>query len=864
MAITDVSIAELEQSVKRLRPSQRAFIFAPQRYSAIDGGWGCLSGNTQVLTPSGKKSMVDITPGDIVYAVDGTKTKVIKKWDNGVKPVYRWFGKRGNRNFFIDATKDHKVWGCTEKKPEPKLYPLGELEKKNRSYFVRGCGHDFGNKEYPLALFIGLLLGDGYLGYQIQWTCAEPEIVLEVSNYLKKLGIGLTVRGIQNLPTGCGSNGKNIVKQEIIRLGLYETRSGNKFIPDEVWDWKKEDVSRLLGGMIASDGSVFYSKGRNESKKWKLSYNSNSFALIDGFRRLMEEGFGIYGGSISKDKRGTYSISFSTKENLELLSAIPVPGRKGRLLKEAAKSLNRDSRASRIAILGKKFLGEMETYDITIEHHSHIFLLDSMLPVANSGKTYAGCIKGLILSAAYPGNAGLIGRFNATDLADSTMPVFFEICPPSWIKQYKKSEKKLIFKNSSTIIFRHIHDPNPKRRHITSTNLGWFFVDQAEEAELDHWNTLIGRLRLPRAKKKFGFIAANPNGKDWIYNTFFISFNGFRPGSFFETFVKGSRLGVATKSEENKISNGGFVEDDYFESLREQMPPEWVARYLDCSFEDFAGKIYREYNLGSVHNIKRFPIPEHWPIRIGIDVGGDTPWGITANAFDETGNMITFANFHKPSVLVSEIANWIKANTPWNQPRTTFVIDTENKVAMLELQQMHKITCQPAIKKVHPGILKFGGYVHIQPKAELPMWYEKTQTPQMVQRFVGKGSPKWFVFEDCEATRNEHDNYIWDMNKPGKPVKKNDHTPDANRYVVMSIPAYLSASKLPNNRRMEYLKQHDPGAHREWSELDRRIKARMDFRKGRGGGLEAMMDEVPSGFDPRIHLPSRKGWDWND
>src|SRR5579859_4084062 len=134
-----------------------------------------------------------------------------------------------------------------------------------------------------------------------------------------------------------------------------------------------------------------------------------------------------------------------------------------------------------------------------------------------SGKTHAMCLKGLVLSYAFPGNMGVIGRYNATDLLDTTMTSFFEVCPKSWIKSFNKQRKWVTLKNGSQIVFRHLSDPNPKRSHIAGMNLGWLGIDQAEECGLEHWNTLCGRLRRPAAKKRFGFLAANPNGKDWIY-----------------------------------------------------------------------------------------------------------------------------------------------------------------------------------------------------------------------------------------------------------------------------------------------------------------------------------------------------------
>ncbi len=480
-----------------------------------------------------------------------------------------------------------------------------------------------------------------------------------------------------------------------------------------------------------------------------------------------------------------------------------------------------------------------------------------------SGKTYAICLKGLILSAIYPRNQGLIGRFSSKDLEDNVLPVFFDVCPPSWIKPggWQKTRKVLTLKNGSTVLFRHIHDADPRRRHITGTNLGWFGLDQTEELDISHWNTLLGRLRLPRAKKRFGFGNANPNGKDWIFKMFFREFQGFGEGEYFQTFNSHAGFGVATRSEENRKSNGGYVDDSYYDSIREQLGTQWAARYLDCSFEEFSGKIYGEYNEYSVHNIQSFPIPEHWPIVVGIDVGGSTPWGITVNAFDEIGNMITFAEFYKDNVNCLTVANWIKSKVPWNSSRVKYVIDYENKVVMLELGTDHGITCQPAIKKVMPGIVKFGGYVHVNPKMGLPPWYVQTQPKSAVNSFSGKGSPRWFVMNHCVNTKREHDNYIWDPRRPGHPKKKDDHTPDSTRYVVMGQPPIADGSSY--NPRRALLRRIDPASAREAAFADRVIREITNRQRGRGGTTEAMLDETPHGLKQQIRVPSRSRYDWD-
>src|SRR6185437_12520623 len=114
-----------------------------------------------------------------------------------------------------------------------------------------------------------------------------------------------------------------------------------------------------------------------------------------------------------------------------------------------------------------------------------------------------------------------------------------------------------------------------------------------------------------------------------------------------------NRLGIAVRSEVNRKSRGGFVDDSYFDNMRRTYSTEWISRWLDCSFDDFSGKIYKEYDLDSVHNIDSFTIPSYWPHVVSIDVGGDAPWCVLDEVVDDYSNMIVTKEFYKPSVNVA-------------------------------------------------------------------------------------------------------------------------------------------------------------------------------------------------------------------
>ena len=449
------------------------------------------------------------------------------------------------------------------------------------------------------------------------------------------------------------------------------------------------------------------------------------------------------------------------------------------------------------------------------------------------GKTHSACIKALVLSFAYPGNLGVIGRFNATDLQDSTMVNFFEVCPRSWIKSYNKQRKWVTLKNGSQIAFRHLNDPNPKRSHIAGMNLGWFFIDQAEECSIEHWNTLCGRLRRPQARKRFGFGTMNPNGKDDFYQLFFSNPATGRINDFATRYAYGDLLGITVRSDENRRSNGGFVDDDYFAGLRQNMSPEWVARFLDCSFEDFSGKIYKEYTLDSVHNVEPFEIPRHWNTLVGIDVGGSSPWGIVIGRVDDVGNIVWTSEFYRQEVNINSVVQWLKYNTQkWDDADNVYVIDWENRVAMIELAE-HGIVTRPAQKAVRPGIIRTGGYLHINKSQPLPTWYSQFQSPDRVARFKDKGAPRMFFFNNLTSTRREFDTYAWDPKKLNKPLKERDHTCDAVRYAVMTRPLASQLKKVDEKR--ETLRRTDPATAAFWDSYDKRIALRIAKQQGKLG-----------------------------
>ena len=154
-------------------------------------------------------------------------------------------------------------------------------------------------------------------------------------------------------------------------------------------------------------------------------------------------------------------------------------------------------------------------WDVTFTDFQSDFLhsrarFPAMVAAWGTGKTMTALAKGCALSAKYPNNLGLVLRKNFTDLKDSTM-ADFELYTG---KKVKVQSKSFTFSNGSKIIFHHADELSGVVQNI---NLGWFFIEQAEEFDNDEvFEKLGGRLRRQGCFRQ-GFIISNANGHNWIW-----------------------------------------------------------------------------------------------------------------------------------------------------------------------------------------------------------------------------------------------------------------------------------------------------------------------------------------------------------
>ncbi len=403
-----------------------------------------------------------------------------------------------------------------------------------------------------------------------------------------------------------------------------------------------------------------------------------------------------------------------------------------------------------------------------------------------SGKTIAGAWHAFFLSMWYPKNFGLVGRMSYPELRDTTrremlnLPIYIDgkeypLVESPLIKSFNKSENHLVFANGSEIVFRSLDDAFHK---IKSLNLGWFWIDEATEANEEIWLGLEGRLRR-RGVPHVGLGTTNPEGHDYIWKRFIASATDI-------TRIPSGKEGVPEKLRaygNNSFLVTAYSSDnihlpkDYVPNLVARYPDEWVKRYVYGSFDTFSGLIYSMYRDEEpfLYDPAKQQIQSDWYKFIALDWGYRNPTAIVWGAVDYDGNLWIYDEYYSGGKTVSEVAEIIKAKNN-GKIIQQYLIDpsTRNRSGVTGRSIIDEfadagIYFNPANNDVRAGINRTQEYLKVGER----------------------GLPKMRVNKHCTNWRTEVQLYRWKdlkagatQDAPEKPTKKDDHLMDATRYLV--------------------------------------------------------------------------------
>ena len=334
-----------------------------------------------VLTTTGWKKNKDLQIGDSLASVDGEESHIIGIFPQGVKPMYRMKFADGREAY---TSGDH-LWEINlTGYHNPKI--LTTLEIKN--YIERDCsrlaaaytptfGGQFGtHKDFILHPYVlGVLLGDGCLTRGACF-CTADEFVRDKVASLVDMDIHEDNLQRRTAPTYRISNGRNGFSEnkyvkELKRLGIYNHRAEDKFIPAEYLDADYDQRLQLLQGLMDTDGEV-------DVKNHCIHYSTISEQLAKDVQylvrsiglnaRVNRHKSAIYG----KEYRDHYRVTISG-HNEEIVCTLP--RRKERIKKR--------SRVNN-TIQSVEYVGEEECQCIAVSHPRSLFIIRDFVVTHNT------------------------------------------------------------------------------------------------------------------------------------------------------------------------------------------------------------------------------------------------------------------------------------------------------------------------------------------------------------------------------------------------------------------------------------------------------------------------------------------------
>lgn len=344
---------------------------------------------SKIRTPSGWISMGDIDVGQEVVCPDGGTSKVTHVHPQGIKDIYTVTLNDGRE---IKCTLEHlwKIGGfaCRAHKYKARYWRIENLEKikerlsieryKNRIFLPSSLPVESSSEKLYIDPYIlGILLGDGSFRQRgrVKFTSDDSFIVEEVNKVSK-----YPLKNYKNdYFIGTGIGGFNLYKKELVKMGLWEKYSYEKFIPQEYKESSIEQRSLLVRGLMDSNGYV--------SKSGHVQYYTTSKRLADDFRYVIWSLGGntfirekgpefIYKGERKKGRK-TYTVSIFFRKPQELFS---LPRKK-----ERCKNLSMHENSNlKCRIKKVEYAGKYPAKCITIDHPEGLYLTDNFVVTHNS------------------------------------------------------------------------------------------------------------------------------------------------------------------------------------------------------------------------------------------------------------------------------------------------------------------------------------------------------------------------------------------------------------------------------------------------------------------------------------------------
>lgn len=426
------------------------------------------------------------------------------------------------------------------------------------------------------------------------------------------------------------------------------------------------------------------------------------------------------------------------------------------------------------------------------------------------GKSVAISMKAIMLSVLYPGNRGGLFRQDLTDLRDSLLVTFFQVCPSELILEHHQTHKQITIDTGakpSVILYGGLGDAHDVES-AKGKEFGWFAIDEPTEVDPEAYRMLLAQLcwKLPDGSFPpfMAILGSNPE-PGWVeekYRRLIEESSDLHPLT-----TDGKKSFIRALPRDNPGLPPNWETD-----LRIDAPEAWIKKYLDGSWEVSEGQVFKEFDKAT--HVIDCPSPAFLSrLKLVASIDHATT-GITCMAvdgIDPDGNIFALGEYYEKNRLISDHANGMKTlmdhwvdrcglrykvvNNPNPDPTVYpachafeyILIDpstqakTQQRAAELFSNQDEYRRCGiptvAAYNAIEAGVNLFSEYIHVKPTHIHPITLQR-------------GSPSWFMVRGTNPN-GQREIVGWRTTLTENGTRKYvgaDHWIDNQRYIIMSRP----------------------------------------------------------------------------
>lgn len=393
---------------------------------------------------------------------------------------------------------------------------------------------------------------------------------------------------------------------------------------------------------------------------------------------------------------------------------------------------------------------------------------------AGGGKTKALAEIAIELAVTYPGNSILIARKDLVDMRGSGQV----------LEQFDRASEGLVVRRTdsplvvrylrcrdwpegvrSTVYFKELKD----YLSLGSDEYGAALLEEAGEIPKDSALMVLSRLRHPAAKKRVFIAASNP----W-------------PGWFEDWFVKREIDESVLKAAGGRIhfvpafiKDNPHLPDNYEALLRAMYPDDWVARLVEGRFGGYRGQVYA--HLGP-HLEWVGALPDFTRLVGGLDFGGANldahkTAGVVAG-ITKSNRLVRFAHFeHAGPTVHADLWTWMRGIEAEHHRRVAWRADKTQSWGISQASEAGFL-----IEPSHGGadsVTAGIGLVNRRLKDGTSFYTAELKRAPTLDSEPLLGMA-WY---DSMTKYRWKDQPDPDRAVPGVPIKRDDDTPDADRYM---------------------------------------------------------------------------------